>query len=169
MTSPEFDRFSELEKEFGALFSELSKLQISIHSKLAQHADGKKLKGNEIVGWLGEIYCKYIFDGELVDDSFEHDVETSDGMRISVKTRKGNSKGWNRTSAIPKVVGNDAPTHLLFVRLNNEYIADRMWLFLWQVLIENNRFKDHMVRGQWRSYYVNINEKTDQPYLIYSR
>jgi len=35
----------------------------------------KTLKGNELVGWLGEIYTKIVLNGHLVDDSYEHDVE----------------------------------------------------------------------------------------------
>lgn len=163
----DIDSIKEIENEFATLFSELSTIQNSIREKLVHHADGKTLKGNELVGWLGEIYGKYMFNGYLVDDSYEHDVETKDGLRISVKTRKGSGSGWNRTSAIPKIEGNDCPTHLLFVHLNDNYLVDKMWLFTWSELLEANRFKKHVVRGNMRSYYMLVKEKMDKQYLIY--
>jgi len=41
-----------VENKFVALFKELAAIQRSIHDKLLRHADGKTLKGNELVGWL---------------------------------------------------------------------------------------------------------------------
>jgi len=159
--------FKEVESEFYDLFSQLSSIQNTIREKLTSHADGKTLKGNELVGWLGEVYGKYLFNGYLVDDSFEHDVETKDGLRISVKTRKGTGKGWNRTSAIPKIEGDDCPSHLLFVHLNDNYLVDRIWLYPWSELLETGRFKKHVVRGNMRSYFMQVNVKSDNQYLIY--
>lgn len=46
----------ELEAECQSLFSKLASLQKEIKDKLLIRADGKHLKGNELVGWLGEIY-----------------------------------------------------------------------------------------------------------------
>ena len=91
---------AEFENECQALFSELAALQKRIHGKIVAHADGKTLKGNELVGWLGEIYGKLLFDGRLVDDREEHDVVTDDGRRISVKTRKGWGPGWKQYSGL---------------------------------------------------------------------
>jgi len=84
----DFDKFDRVEKDFDSLFHLLSITQKQIHDKLEEHADGKVLKGNELVGWLGEIYTKIICNGYLVDDSYEHDVEADNGIRISVKTKK---------------------------------------------------------------------------------
>lgn len=122
---------SKLEAECQALFSKLASLQNEIREKLAVHADGKNLKGNELVGWIGEIYGKLLFDGTLVDDRQEHDFVSADGKRVSVKARKGWSSGWRQTSAIPKIEGSDCPTHLLCVHLNDDYSVDRMWLLDW--------------------------------------
>lgn len=58
----------KLEVELKPLFNDLFALQIQIREKLANYADEKSLKGYEIVGWLGEIYVKLLFDGHLVDD-----------------------------------------------------------------------------------------------------
>ncbi len=82
----DFEAFEGVEKDFESLFQLLSSTQKEIQEKLQQHSDGKVLKGNELVGWLGEIYTKILFNGSLVDDSHEHDVETDDNLRISVKT-----------------------------------------------------------------------------------
>lgn len=163
----DLEPFKRIEGELSQFFLQLSDLQMQIREKLRQHSDGKTLKGNELVGWLGEIYGKYLFDGHLVDDSFEHDFETSSGLRVSVKTRKGMASGWNRTSAIPKIYGDDCPTHLLFVHLNDHYIVDNIWFFPWDTLVEENRFKVHKVRGNVRSYYMSISSSKDVEYLIY--
>lgn len=159
---------SKLEAECQALFSKLASLQDEIREKLAIHADGKNLKGNEIVGWLGEIYGKLLFDGSLVDDREEHDFVSGDGRRVSVKTRKGWNSGWKQTSAIPKIEGSDCPTHLLFVHLNDDYSIDRIWLLDWRQLTDENRFRKHIVRGVHRSFIFAIDEVRDKPYVVYS-
>ena len=71
MTNPA--SVSALEQECKALFTELATLQNQIREKLSGYADGKHLKGNELVGWLGEIYGKLLLDGKLVHDREEHD------------------------------------------------------------------------------------------------
>lgn len=150
-----------LEQECGALFAELTTLQNKIRVKLSDYADGKKLKGNELVGWLGEIYGKLLLDGKLVHDREEHDFICADGRKVSVKTRKGFSTGWQRTSAIPKLDGSSCPTHLMFVHLNDDYSVDRIWLLSWQVLAAKERFKSHIVRGEHRSFIFTLDEKKD--------
>ena len=159
----------KLEAECQTLFSELASLQKEIRKKLSGHSDGKNLKGNELVGWLGEIYGKLFFDGKLVDDQEEHDFVSSDGLRVSVKTRKGWNSGWKQTSAIPKIEGSDCPTHLLFVHLNDDYSIDRMWLLEWRQLVSAQRFKRHMVRGSQRSFIFDIDEVKDKPNLVYGK
>jgi len=160
---------SNLEAEYQALFSKLASLQNEIRERLVIHADGKNLKGNELVGWLGEIYGKLLFDGSLVNDREEHDFVSADGKRVSVKTRKGWNSGWKQTSAIPKSEGSDCPTHLLFVHLNDHYSIDRMWLLDWHQLADEDRFKKHMVRGAQRSFIFAIDEVRDKPYVVYSK
>ena len=91
---------NDLQYELSELFIPLSVLQDRIKQRLINFADSKTLKGNEFVGWLGEIYAKLLFSGQLVDDSEEHDITTPDGWRISVKARKGCNSGWKQTSAI---------------------------------------------------------------------
>ena len=145
----------------------MSEIEIAIRDALIAHTDGKKLKGNERVGWLGETYIKIIFDGKMVHDSLEHDVETSSGWRISVKTRKGREKGWQRTSAIPKIDGSDCPTHLAFVNLDDNYAVNKIWLHEWSCLLADGRFKKHIVRKQHRSYIFSVNERRDAGSLIY--
>jgi hypothetical protein len=46
---------AKLEKELSHAFSELVAIQHEIQKKLSVHANGKTLKGNELVGWLGEV------------------------------------------------------------------------------------------------------------------
>ena len=158
-----------LEAECRALFTELAALQTKIRDKLFVHADGKNLKGNELVGWLGEIYGKLLFNGTLVGDGEEHDFVSNDGLRVSVKTRKGWNVGWKQTGAIPKIEGGDCPTHLLFVHLNDDYSIDRMWLLEWCQLLSADRFKKHMVRGSQRSFIFAIDEEKDKAHVVYPK
>lgn len=156
-----------LEHECQALFTELAALQDKIREKLSAYADGKTLKGNELVGWLGEIYGKLLLDGKLVHDREEHDFVCADGNLVSVKTRKGFGTGWQRTSAIPKLDGEKCPSHLLFVHLNDDYSIDRIWMFPWLHLVANERFKSHTVRGSHRSFIFTLDEKKDKSYVVY--
>ncbi len=165
----DFDSFDRIEKDFDSLFYLLSITQKQIHEKLIEYSDGKVLKGNELVGWLGEIYTKIIFNGYMVDDCYEHDVETDDDLKISVKTRKGSNSGWTRTSAIPKTEGEECPTHLMFVHLDDNYSVSSMWLYPWEDLVKNDRFKKHIVRGNFRSYYMSVNTSKDAEYKIYDK
>ena len=157
-----------LEAQCRLLFNELASLQAHIRTILTGYADGKILKGDELVGWLGEIYGKLRLDGTLVHDKEEHDIICTDGRRVSVKTRKGFRSGWRRTSAIPKFNGKTCPSHLLFVHLRDDYSIDRMWLFAWSDLVSTDRFKRHIVRGEHRSYIFTLNEVKDNANVIYS-
>lgn len=153
--------------EFQQLFAALGAIQLEIRDKLQAYADGKKLKGYELVGWLGEIYGKLLFDGTLVGDREEHDFVTPDGWRVSVKARKGWESGWKQSSAIPKINGGECPTHLLFVHLNDDFSIDRMWLFEWGELLSQGRFRSHVVRGAHRSYIFAIDDRRDQRYIVF--
>ena len=162
------DVMNKLERDLHEHFTIIMREQSIIKKKLSLFADNKKLKGDEIVGWLGEIYGKLFFAGSLVNDSFEHDFETSSGFRISVKTRKGIGRGWNVTSAIPSIKeGKDCPTHLLFIHLNEDYTVDKMWFYPWSELLENNRFTTKTVRGKFRSYIFKVKIRDDDNYIIY--
>ena len=156
-----------LETDMTVMFEQLSAMQLTIREKLKTFCNGKTLKGNELVGWLGEIYGKLLFDGTMVDDSYEHDIESSDRKRVSIKTRKGWKSGWTQSSAIPKITGDDCPTHLLFVHLDDDYSIHGMWLFDWHFLTEHDRFRKHMVRGNMRSYIFHLNESKDQNNKIF--
>lgn len=156
-----------LEAELKPRFDELFALQIQIREKLTNYSDEKSLKGYEIVGWLGEIYVKLLFDGHLVDDRQEHDVSTRKGWRISVKTRRGIGAGWKQSSPIPKFEGEGCPTHLAFVHLHDNYSLDRVWLFEWPHLCETTRFTAKNVRGKFRSYVFKLDETKDKEFVVY--
>jgi hypothetical protein len=159
----------EIEHEMKDLLIQLSFIQDRIREKLITYSDGKNLKGNEIVGWLGEIYGKMLFNGQLVSDREEHDLVTPEKWRISVKARKGWGTNWKQTSAIPKIEGEDCPTHLLFVHLNDDYSVDRMWLFIWKIILGNSRFTEHIVRGSHRSFIFKVDDQLDKEFLVYSK
>ncbi|MBG0795168.1 hypothetical protein IYY11_17585 [Methylocystis sp. H62] len=169
MTVPDTGALTALEEDLAGMFEELALLQSRIRYRLISHADGKNLKGNELVGWLGEIYGKKLYSGTLVSDREEHDFTTDDGWKVSVKTRRGGNRGWNRSSAIPKVEGENCPTHLLFVHLDTNYCVARMWLFDWGELKATGRFQQHIVRGEPRSYIFSLREESDHKYLVYER
>ena len=159
----------QMQAECQAMFFELAALQEKIRAKVSFYADEKNLKGNELVGWLGEVYGKLLFDGKLVHDNEEHDFVASDGRRVSVKTRKGWGNGWKRTSAIPKIEGPTCPTDLLFVHLNDDYSIDRIWLLEWSHLLDTNRFKKHTVRGSHRSFIFDIHEENDKSCVVFGK
>ena len=156
-----------LEAELIEVFRQLSSLQANIHKRLEAQSDGKTLKGNELVGWLGEIYGKLLLGGKLVSDREEHDFECHDGRKVSVKTRKGWGSGWKQTSAIPKIEGDDCPSHLMFVHLEDDYKLERIWLYPWSELLSSGRFTSHKVRGQHRSFIFRVDDKKDNSFLIY--
>lgn len=156
-----------LELELQPLFSQLEEIQKRIKLIMEKYSDGKNLKGDELVGWLGEIYGKTLLGGKLVSDREEHDFVTPDNWRVSVKARRGNNSGWNQTSAIPKIEGDDCPTHLMFVHLNNDYSLDRVWLFEWSNLITQHRFLNHKVRGTHRSFIFRLDEINDEECVVF--
>lgn len=148
-------------------FDLLSQVQSQIKIVLQSYSDGKLLKGDEVVGWLGEVYAKLLLKGQLeIDDTKEWDVIAHDGRKVSVKARKGTGSNWKTSSAIPKIEGDDCPTHLMFIHLNNDYSIDRIWLFPWNYLLEGERFKEHKVHGEFRSYIFRLSEKKDAPFLF---
>lgn len=163
------DEVSRLESELIGLFRQLSSLQTEIQNRLVSEADGKTLKGNELVGWLGEIYGKILLGGKLVSDREEHDFVCQNGQRVSVKTRKGWGSGWKQTSAIPKIEGEECPTDLMFVHLNDDYSIDRVWIYPWEQLIQERRFASHVVRGQHRAFIFRVDERRDYKHVIYGR
>ena len=123
--------FISLENSLKPKFRSMVSARNEIYEQLKSLADGKQLKGDEIVGWLGEIYGKLLLGGKLVDG--EHDLLTEDGWRtseiipkgiiarVSIKARKG--KVWRESSAIPRIEGDGTPTHLLFCRFSDDYLA----------------------------------------------
>lgn len=163
------DDVNTLNKHFSDFGKKLAEVNRQFAGAIAEYADQKNLKGNEIVGWLGEVYGKTLMTGTLVNDTNEHDFVTKDGMRVSVKTRRGVAAGWQRTSAIPKIEGSDTPSHLMFVHLNEDYSLDRIWLFDWEALRSSGRFTSHVVRGIHRSFIFNLSEKADAQNLVYPR
>lgn len=166
----DFTACDELMMDLQLDFEAIRLLFMTIRSKLQKYADGKTLKGDEIVAWLGEICCRQIVNGKLVPDDLEYDVLSSAGDRISVKTRKGENSGWYATSAIPKIdMDDDSPTHLMFIHLYDDYKIQEVWLFPWEDLLKSGRFMVHNVRGSRRSYQVRINRNTDRKYLIYHK
>lgn len=147
-------------------FDKIADTTRTIRKKLEEQADGKLLKGDEITGWLGEVYGKMLLNGRLVPDEYDYDIVVQD-MRVSIKARKGASSGWNITSLISKVKGTDCPTHLMFMQFTNRYSLFRVWLFPWEDLYKNGRFIEKKVRGEHRGYYVRIKPAKDRSYLIY--
>jgi hypothetical protein len=147
-------------------FNRITATTRTIRKKLEEHADGKPLKGDEITGWLGEVYGRMLLDGKLVADSYDYDVITKD-MRVSIKARKGTSSGWNITSLISRIEGTDCPTHLMFMQFTEDYSLFRVWLFPWGRLHESGRFIEKKVRGEHRGFYVAIRPANDRGYLVY--
>jgi hypothetical protein len=147
-------------------FSLIKRATSSIKTKLQKFADGKDLKGDEITGWLGEVYGKLYFGGKLVPDNHDYDL-LAQNMRISIKARKGYNKGWNISSTIPRIDGDDCPTHLAFVHFTDSYSLDRIWIFSWKELKEKQRFLKKKVHGLNRGYYIKIDSIRDEDNLSF--
>lgn len=160
------DKLQQLSFGLMADFSKLMEIQETIKKKLQQHADDKLLKGDEVIGWMGEVYAKMLVKGKLVPDDLDYDVFVNN-MRISAKARKGSGNSWTITSIIPRIEGKDCPTHLMFIKFNTDYSLDRVWLFPWQYLYNEGRFKPKKVRGGNVGYYVQISPSRDKDYLFY--
>lgn len=131
------EKLTRIDDVFNLIKQELKELQEineRIVKKLSEHVDERKLKGNEIVGSLGELYAKSFFDGQITkEDTLEYDV-IADDKKISVKTRRktDTSNSWVRTSHISSnQITENSPTHLLFVQLKDNYEVNRMWLYPW--------------------------------------
>ena len=164
--SPGGEHVDALAEELRPYFSQMLEAIASIRRLLEAHADGKKLKGDEIVGWLGEIYGKLVLDGSLVSDKFEHDLEAH-GRRVSVKARKGWRGGFTQSGVIPKIDGPGCPSDLMFVHFNDDYSLDRIWLYPWSDLIARNRFRPFVVRGVHRGFVFDVNPSGDDSYVEY--
>lgn len=164
------DLVQKLEQTLANDFRAVSEAVLRIRGVLESKADSKSLKGDELVGWLGEVYGKLFYDGTLVDEQQEHDFVDKIGRRISVKARRdrGNGASWKRSSGIPRIKGKDCPTHLLFVRLSEDYRVKDMWLYDWKALLKAGRFKSHKVRGEHRAYYFSVKVRLDKGNLEYS-
>jgi hypothetical protein len=70
----------ELETDFQSINNATN----NIKNKLQRHSDGKLLKGDEIVGWLGEVYGKMLLNGTLIPDTYEYDRYVSVEIRQSM-------------------------------------------------------------------------------------
>lgn len=159
-------RLRELEAECAPIVTSIGSQADQLRHALTPYANGKLLKGSEYVGWLGEVYTSILLGGSLVDDSYAHDLITPTGERISVKTRMGIQKGWNKSSAIPAALGADCPSHLVFVNLKANGTLRKLWKYDWDFLVRNDRLKPHMVRGQQRSLVFFVDEKYDTSFEI---
>jgi len=156
------DLSANLESDFKDIKDTIQRIK----QKLQKYADGKQLKGEEITGWLGEIYGKMILNGKLVPDEYDYDVETQDKF-VSIKARKGTSGSWQVSSIIPRIIGAECPTHLMFIQFTDDYLINKIWLFPWEYLRDSGRFIEKMVRGSRRGYYIRVKPSMDSDYLIY--
>lgn len=156
---------SKIEKDLDHLLNAQNKIK----DLLKEFSDSKLLKGDELTGWLGEIYCKILFNGTLVDESNEHDfVEQVTGKKYAVKARKSDKRGWNVTSAISKIEGQDCPDFLLFIHFTISYEVKSIWKYEWQEIFRENRFKPKKVRGSNNRWVFIVSKKKDKKHLIYS-
>ena len=156
----------EVQKSVNVYLNELQNINMKIRQVLTTYANGKYLKGDEVVGWLGEIYASKLLNGKLVDDTNQHDFETEDGCRISVKARKGNNDGWKTSGIIYRKDGKLDPTHLMFIHFKDDYSIDRIWVYSWEYLLKENRLKEKIVGDDNRGWIFNVRDKKDKEFII---
>lgn len=160
------DRLKGLMDKIEGELRSITTAMENIKRELSRHADGKILKGDELVGWLGEIYCKLMLNGTLVSDQYEYDFQSGD-MRVSVKARKGWNSGWNTTSGISKLEGEGCLTHLMFIHFEDDFSIQEVWLYPWAELRDGNRFKEKKVKGEHCYYTFRVRPAEDENYRIY--
>lgn len=171
---------SEAAMEFGkSLLRDVSSTiaslfapQLSFHGDVTavidKYAPEKQFKGIEYVGALGELYAKLLFGGSLANESHEHDLDATDGSRLSVKTRRGTGRGWSKSGALPSIDSAHGPNGLVFVNLNDDYTPRKIWRYDWQYLKDSGRLKAHVVRKRHRSFVFFVAESKDQAFEVYS-
>ena len=58
-----------MQESLSSNFSAIVKARDYIYDRVQSLAPEKKLKGDEVVGWLGEVYGKLLFGGTLIGDA----------------------------------------------------------------------------------------------------
>ncbi len=158
------EAIQKIESKLRPLFNQLVNVNRKIKGVLtSMRPSNKTLKGDEVVGWLGEIYAAEILSGTLLANDEEADVKTPT-MRVSVKARKATSSNWPRTSDIHKIKGANC-THLIFLKFDKEYRLENVWLYPWEVVEE--RAKPHKSRGNNMGYYFRVKPRKDNNYKKY--
>jgi|AntRauTorckE5430_2_1112549.scaffolds.fasta_scaffold11770_3 hypothetical protein len=125
-------------KELSPVLESLHQIHKTVHNAIKPYTDGFSLKGNETVGWLGEMYAFQFFGGKIEKDSLSYDLTVTDSAgkveKLEVKTRRVTvGSNWSTTGVIKLNqiandgkfsvdIGNDQnPTHLVFIKLYNNY------------------------------------------------
>jgi hypothetical protein len=157
-------KLAEIQNSVKDHLAELATINAKIKGALKPFSDNKTLKGDEVIGWLGEVFCNALLQGNLVDD--QHDFEAND-KRISVKARKGDNIGWNISGIIYQKKEKRDPTHLMFVHFNNDYTIDRIWEYEWSYLVESGRLKPKKVGDNERGVIFTVRNVKDKEYVVY--
>lgn len=161
------DQLHELAASIRSILAPHRENEQRVAELLKTYAPEKTFRSTDYVGALGEVYAKLRFGGILADDSHEHDLVDTDGRRISVKTRRGNARGWNKTSAIPTIDAPDGPEDLVFISLFDDYTPRKIWRYEWADLLKAGRFKEHIVRKERRSFVFFVSEERDADNVCY--
>ena len=167
--------YAEFSKELNELatINERVKKKIRPHiKKIVADRNNYKLKGGEVVGWLGELYAATVLDGEIVSDDKSYDVVVAASKeRVEVKTRRqpnDKSTSWKRSGVI-SVDEDDPPTHLVFVKLNKGYQLEKTYKFKFTELKELGRLKLAKSNGNQRGYYFTLAPSRQSQWIIYPK
>ena len=156
--------FRKTEAEFVHLLDQLSAAEEALQGKVQQHWDGNVLRGADPVAWLGLVYAKCLLNGRLLVRDQRRFIQTEEGGKVYVKTRKGQSSGWNQTGTMSDLLADDHPTHLLFIHLHDNYQVSSMWLYPWEYLQNSDRLIS--VRGG--GFRMMVDEGRDRNYRVYT-
>lgn len=157
----------QTENELRSVLEELAGIHGKVREAIKHYVEGFALKGNETVGWLGEMYVAQLLGGTIKDDSYSYDIKAVNKrgkkMRVEVKTRRKvtGKKGWRRTGIITLKDGEKPPTHLAFVKLAEDYSLSGIYLYPWDE-IDKERLKLFKVKGQQRGYYFRVRDDDDK-------
>jgi hypothetical protein len=127
------------------------------------------LKGNEVVGWIGELYAATVQGGEIKSDSESYDIVRENGKKVEVKTRrqsKDGSTSWKRSGVI-SVDADNPPDYLIFVKLNKDYQLEEMYEFPWSYLKDEERLKEAKSNDNLKGYYIMLAPTIQGEYKVY--
>ena len=170
------DRIEAIQRELKDDLNTLATIDHKLKEAIKYYVGEFDLKGNEVVGWLGEMYSCHFFDGEIQPDVISYDILIPGKVeeRLEVKTRRVSKSGKDHgtQSGVIKLTGREQedPTSLVFVTLTRDYLLQSIYKFplseIFGGLDNIKRLRSSKVKKNFRGYTLTLRED-DKQYLVY--